>query len=255
MIVPRIIPCLLLRGSGFVKTRRFKNPVYLGDCFNTVRLFNEKEADELLILDIDATPERRRPRFEFLQNLASECFMPLAYGGGVTTVADMRRLYALGIEKVCLNTAAIAQPELVREAAREFGSQSVIVAIDVRGGLWGGKRAVTHCGRQSTAFDPVAAAKRAEELGAGEILVNSIDRDGEMTGYDLDLLRSVTEAVTVPVIACGGAGSAADLRAALSEGGAAAAAAGSMFVFNGPHRAVLISYPRPETILAGLSAS
>jgi cyclase len=250
MMLPRIIPCLLLRGSGFVKTRRFRNPVYLGDCFNTVRLFNEKEADELLILDIDATPEKRAPRFDFLRDLASECFMPLAYGGGVAAIADMRRLFSIGIEKVAINTAAVLQPELIRQAAAEFGSQSVIVAIDVRRQLWSGNRVAVRCGRQVTTLDPVAAATRAEELGAGEILLTSVDRDGMMTGYDLDTLRRVTSAVSIPVIACGGAGSVADLRSALTVGGAAAAAAGSLFVFNGPHRAVLFSYPQTATLLA-----
>lgn len=245
----RIIPTLLLRGTGFVKTRSFKDPVYLGDCFNTVRLFNEKEADELMILDITATPQNRPPNFELLRDLASECFMPLAYGGGIRNADDMRLLFKDGFEKVSLNTEAVRNPQLVRDASNEFGSQSVIVSIDVRRKLFGRYETFTHGGRQGTGVDPVTAAQRAADLGAGEILLTSIDRDGAMAGYDLELIRKVADAVSVPVIACGGAGSLADFGEAIRKGGASAVAGGSFFVFEGKHRAVLIKYPADKAAL------
>jgi len=239
----RIIPCLLLRGRGFVKTRRFKDPVYLGDCFNTVRLFNEKEADELLVLDIDATPAGRPPDFALLHDLAGECFMPVAYGGGVRALEDMRRLFKAGFEKVSVNTAAMVDPGLVQAAAREFGSQSVIVAIDYRRRMLGRCEVYVRGGRQGTGMDPLAVARRAADMGAGEIILNSIDRDGTMAGYDLEVLRQVTDAVSVPVVASGGAGSLRDFHEAIHRGGASAAAAGSFFVFVGKRRGVLITYP------------
>jgi len=246
MSIIRIIPSLLLRGSGFVKTFCFKDPVYLGDCFNTLRLFNEKEADELMILDITATFEHRSPRFDFLRDLASECFMPLGYGGGIQSISDMRRLFSFGFEKLSLNTAAFKNPGMIKEAAREFGSQSVIVSIDFRKKFLGGYEVYVNGGRERTGFDPIQAAKLVEEMGAGEILLNSIDRDGTMQGYELEIIRKVADAVTIPVIACGGAGSLDDFKRAIHEGHASAVAAGSFFVFNGKHKAVLISYPAHE---------
>lgn len=239
----RIIPTLLLRGSGFVKTRNFKNAVYLGDCFNTVRLFNEKEADELMILDITATPEKKTINLELLRELASECFMPLTYGGGVRSLEDMRRLFRAGYEKVSLNSEAARNPQLIRDAALEFGGQSIIVSIDIRRRLFGRYEVFTNGGRLGTGLDPVTAAVRAAELGAGEILLGSIDCDGTMDGYDLGIMRKVSDAVPIPLIACGGAGSLHHFREAIQKGGASAVAAGSFFVFNGKHRAVLITYP------------
>lgn len=243
MSIVRIIPSLLLRGSGFVKTVRFKDPVYLGDCFNTLRLFNEKEADELMIFDITATLENRSPRFDFLRNLASECFMPLGYGGGIRSIDDMRRLFSAGFEKLSLNTTAFKNAGMIKEAAREFGSQSVIVSIDFRKKFLGGYEVYVNGGRERTGFDPIQTAMLAEEMGAGEILLNSIDRDGTMQGYELEIIRKVADAITIPVIACGGAGSLDDFKQAIHEGHASAVAAGSFFVFNGKHKAVLISYP------------
>jgi imidazole glycerol-phosphate synthase subunit HisF len=243
MTFVRVIPTLLLRGTGFVKTRHFKEPVYLGDCFNTVRLFNEKEADELMILVITATPKGTPPPFALLRDLASECFMPLAYGGGIRGLDDMRRLFNAGFEKVSLNTQAARTPQLIREAAREFGGQSVVVSIDVRRKMFGRYEVFINGGREGTGEDPVAVARRAADLGAGEILLNSIDRDGTMAGYDLDIIRKVADAVPVPLIACGGAGSLTDFHDAIHKGGASAVAGGSFFVFTGKHRAVLITYP------------
>lgn len=245
----RIIPSLLLRNRGFVKTRAFKDPVYLGDCFNTVRLFSEKEADELMILDIGATPDGRPPQFDLLYQLAGECFMPVGYGGGVRSIDDMARLFRSGFEKVAVNTAAVETPELIGQAAREFGSQSVVVSIDVRRKLFGRYEVCTKGGRQGTGLDPVTWSRRAADQGAGEILLTAIDRDGAMSGYDIELTRSVAESVPVPVVASGGAGNLADMRQVLREGKASAVAAGSLFVFQGKHRAVLITYPSQDQVM------
>lgn len=250
MIQTRVIPCLLLKGSGLVKTVRFKDPRYLGDPINIVRLFNDKEVDELVILDITATPEGRGPRMDLLATLTTECFMPLCYGGGVRTLDDMHALFSLGVEKVSLNTRALEDPALVTAAAERFGSQSVIVSMDVKRGLFGGQKVVVRAGKQKTGRDPVEYAVEMERRGAGELLLNSVDRDGTMEGYDLELIRRVTAAVSVPVVACGGAGSVADLGRAVNEGGASAAAAGSLFVYQGPHRAVLVNYPEPRALQA-----
>jgi cyclase len=249
MSIPRVIVSMLLRGNGFVKTRRFDEPVYLGDCFNTLRLFNEKEADELMVLDIAATREGRPPRVEFLRELASECFMPLGYGGGIQRLEEMRRLYNAGFEKLSINTLAFRNPGVVREATREFGSQSVVVWIDYRRKLFGKNEVYVSGGKDATGVDAVTFAQRAEEMGAGELVLNSIDRDGMMQGYDLEIIRKVADAVSVPVIACGGAGSLADFRGAIDEGHASGVAAGSFFVFTGRHRAVLITYPSHDSIL------
>lgn len=243
MTYTRIIPTLLLRGTGFVKTSNFKNPVYLGDCFNTVRLFNEKEADELMILDITATPEKKPINFDLLRDLASECFMPLSYGGGIRSMEDMSQLFRAGFEKVSLNTEAARNPQLIRDASREFGEQSIVVSIDIKRKLFGGYEVYVNGGREGIGMDPVTAAMRAVEYGAGEILLNSIDRDGTMSGYDLEIIRKVADAVPVPLIASGGAGSLSHFREAIRKGGASAVAAGSFFVFSGKHRAVLITYP------------
>jgi cyclase len=248
MVIPRAIPCLLLRGNGFVKTVRFRDPTYLGDPVNIVRIFNDKEVDEVIVLDITATTERRPPRFDFVAGLASECFMPLCYGGGVSTVEEMRALFARGVEKVAVNTRAVETPELLRAAADAFGSQSIVVGIDVKRSWLGRRQVVTQAGRRGTGLDPVEHARRVEALGAGEILLTCVERDGTMDGYDLDLIRSVTSAVSIPVIAAGGAGRLEDLGAAVREGGAAAAAAGSLFVFQGRNRAVLVNYPEPAEL-------
>lgn len=243
MIQTRVIPCLLLRNQGLVKTVRFSEPKYLGDPINIVRIFNDKEVDELVFLDITATLEKKEPPYELLERITSECFMPLCYGGGVRDIATMTRLYAMGIEKVALNTAAVENPQLVADAAEIFGSQSVIVSIDAKKKLFGGYEVYTNGGRKATGLAPLQHAKEMTRRGAGEILLNSIDRDGTMKGYDLALVRSVSAEVEVPVVACGGAATIDDLSAVVNEAGASAAAAGSMFVFQGPHRAVLISYP------------
>ena len=246
-----MIPCLLLDGGGLVKTVRFKSPRYLGDPLNAVRIFNEKEVDELLLLDIRAWRGAGSIAWELVGKIATECFMPVCYGGGVTTLDQFRRLFAGGVEKVAINTAALERPELIGAAAREFGSQAVVVAIDVRKRFFGGAGAVSRGGSRWSGKDPVAWAREAEQAGAGELLLTSVDRDGTRRGYDLELVRAVTAAVRIPVIACGGAGSLTDLRAAL-DAGASAMAAGSLFVFHGPHQAVLITYPERRELEACL---
>ena len=244
------MPCLLLRSRGLVKTVRFKDPSYVGDPINTVRIYNEKEVDELIFLDITATVENRRPQFELIEEIANECFMPFCYGGGVRRIEDMERLFYLGAEKVAVNSYAHENPELIREAANRFGSQSIIASIDARKGILGKYKVRTHGGSKTSRMDPVTCAQRMAELGAGEILLTSIDRDGTFEGYDLELIRRVTEAVHVPVIACGGAGKIEDFGLAVNEGGASAVAAGSMVVYQGAHRAVLINFPTKVALKA-----
>ena len=231
---------------------RFRNPTYVGDPTNAVRIFNDKEVDELAFLDITASRENREPQFELLARMTSECFMPLCYGGGVRTIQTMRKLFALGIEKIAVNTAAVERPEFVREAADIFGSSSIVVSIDARKRRLSGYEVVAMGGERRTGLDPARFAAEMEEKGAGEVLLNSVDRDGTMSGYDLDLTRMVSSAVGIPVIACGGAGSLGDLGKVISQGGASAAAAGSLFVFHGPHRAVLITYPSQMQLKAAL---
>lgn len=244
---PRVIPVLLLRGRGLYKTVKFKDPTYVGDPMNTIRLFNEKEANELVLLDIAATAEGRGPNFDFIQDLASECFMPFAYGGGITTVDQIKRLFFLGAEKAVINAAAIERPGLIDDGARTFGSQSIVVSIDARKKLLGGYEVCTHSGTKGRGRKPAEFAREMESRGAGEILITAIDRDGTMSGYDLDLVREVAAAVSVPVIACGGAGKAEHFPQAIAAG-ATAVSAGSYFVFQGKHRAVLISYPNESEL-------
>ncbi len=246
--LPRVIPCLLISGGGVVKTVRFRNPTYVGDPINILRIFNDKEVDEILVLDIDATPNRRGPNFEFIEEFASECFMPMAYGGGVRCAVDAERLFAAGVEKVCINTAAVQNPELIRQLSNAFGSQSIVVSLDVRTAFRGRRLLYAKGGRKKTRQRVVEFAKCVEQLGAGEILINSIDRDGTWAGYDLELITMVSETVGIPVIASGGAGSLADFCKAIQTGGASAVSAGSLFVFQGPHRAVLVTYPNRTTL-------
>ena len=249
MLQTRAIPCLLLKGDGLVKTVGFRQPKYVGDPINAVKLFNDLCVDELVFLDITATPERREPDYERVRAIAGEAFMPIGYGGGVTRIEQARRLFKVGVEKVLLTSAALERPAFITELASEFGSQSIVVGMDVKKDWLGRHRLRSRCGTARTAWSPVDFAREAAQRGAGEMLLNSIDRDGAQTGYDLELIQSVSSAVTVPVVACGGAGSVQDLRAAVLSG-ASAAAAGSLFVFRGPHRAVLINYPSAEELSA-----
>jgi cyclase len=248
MWLPRIIPCLLLDGNGLVKTRKFKDPTYVGDPINAIKIFNDKRVDELIFLDIAASREGNEPNYALLEKLASECFMPLCYGGGIRDAAQARRIIGLGIEKVSVNAAAIENSQLIGAIAAELGASSTVAAVDVRCNWLGHYRVYNAARRKLTDLDPVAHVSALVRAGAGEVLINDADRDGEQKGYDLSLVRAICGAVDVPVIACGGAGSLVDMRAAIHDGGASAAAAGSLFVFKGRHRAVLINYPSQDQI-------
>jgi len=245
----RVIPVLLLSNNGFVKTTRFKDPIYLGDPFNIVKIFNEKEVDEILILDINASPVGKSPNFDFLAGIAGECFMPLAYGGGVKTLDDISMLTSLGFEKVCINTSAIQNPKLVEEAAKRFGSSTILVAMDVKKNLFGQYDIFTKNGKEKKGLDPVKQAKHYESLGAGELLVNSIDRDGVMGGYDVKIMKHISSSVSIPVVACGGAGNTNHLSEGVHKGGVSAVSAGSMFVFQGKLRGVLITMPTEDELI------
>ena len=246
---PRMIPVLLLSGTGLYKTVGFDQRTYLGDPINIVRIFNEKEVDELCILDIDATRESRPPDYAYLTRLAEECFMPVSYGGGVRGLDEARRIIGGGFEKVVVNSRLAEAPEVVGDIAQVFGAQAVIASIDVRRCDDGRPMAWSHGASRPIGQDPVALARRLAGMGAGEILLTAVDRDGTMRGYDLDLVRSVADAVDVPVIACGGARSLDDLVAVVLDGHASAAAAGALFVFYGRRRGVLINPPTTEAFL------
>jgi len=246
MLRPRITPCLLVHEGGLVKTIGFKDPKYVGDPINAVKIFNEKEADELIVLDIDATVNKVEPDFKLIARLAAECRMPLCYGGGVRTVQQAKKIIGLGVEKVALSAAVLEDPTLITRIAEEIGSQSVVVVLDVKKRLLGKEYDVwTHNGRKNTKKSVLDVALDAQARGAGEIVVNSIENDGQMKGYDLALAKRVRETVRIPMTFLGGAGSLADLGKLIEACGVVGAAAGSLFVFKGAYRAVLISYPGP----------
>lgn len=257
MLRPRIIPCLLVHDKGLVKTVRFGDPKYVGDPVNAVRIFNEKEVDELVVLDIDATVRGAEPDYAMIRNLAAECRMPLCYGGGIKNLEQAVRIIKMGVEKVALSSAAVADLDRVRGIARHVGSQSVVAVLDVkRDERKGTYEVFTHNATRATGLDPVEFARRLEEAGIGEITINAIDRDGVMKGYDLDLVRRVRAAVTVPMTVLGGAGSLQDIDALVREFGIIGAAAGSLFVFKGVYRAVLINYPsRAQKAALGTGAA
>jgi cyclase len=246
MLLPRIIPCLLVKNGGLVKTVRFGDPKYVGDPINAVKIFNEKETDELIVLDIDATAHGVEPNFKMIAHLAVECRMPLCYGGGVKTVEQAKRIIGLGVEKVALSSAAIEHPDLISQIAREVGSQSVVVVLDVKRSPRSREYDVwTHNGRRNTGLEAMELATKVEARGAGEIVINSIDNDGLMAGYDLELARQVRRAIHIPMTVLGGAGTLADLGKVIAICGIVGVAAGSLFVFKGTYRAVLINYPDP----------
>lgn len=252
MGVPRIIPVLLLKNKGLVKTVRFSDPKYVGDPINAVRIFNEKEVDELIFLDITATSEKRKPNFEYLEKIAGECFMPLCYGGGITSLSDIRKIINLGVEKVSINSFAYSNQSFIKEAANEFGSSTIVVSVDVKKNLWGKYVIALNNGKTLTKTDPIEYVRIIEEMEAGEILLNSVERDGVMNGYDLDLISKISGSVKIPVVACGGAKDLDDFKNAL-KAGASALAAGSMFVFHGKLKAVLISYPSQKDLKSTFS--
>ena len=244
MLHPRIIPCLLVHNKGLVKTVRFQNPKYVGDPINAIKIFNEKEVDELTVLDIDATAEGREPDYKMIENLAVECRMPLCYGGGIKKVEQALRILSLGVEKVAISSVALENPEIISKIAVQVGNQSVVVVLDAKKGAFGRKYTVyTANGTNKTGKRVDELAQEMEKRGAGEIVINSIDRDGVMQGYDLDLVDKVREVVSIPLTVLGGAGSLDDVGALIEKYGIIGASAGSLFVFKGKYRAVLINYP------------
>lgn len=244
MLRSRITPCLLVHKKGLVKTTNFKDSKYVGDPLNAVKIFNEKEVDELIVLDIDATVEQRGPDFELIQNLAIECRMPFCYGGGVTTVEQAKKIISLGAEKVAISSAAIKNPSLLKEIGLAVGTQSVVVVLDVKKkGILGNYEIFTHNGKIATGIKLIEFLKILNEIGIGEIVINSIENDGKMTGYDFKLFDIVREMTSMPMTILGGAGSLNDIKLAIAKYKTIGVAAGSLFVFNGKYRAVLISYP------------
>ena len=240
---PRIIPCLSIIDTDLVKTTQFREPRYLGDPVNAVKIFNDKGVDELCVLDIRASVNHEKPRMDYLKDIASEAFMPLSYGGGITTLDEIKEIFHIGYEKVILNTSAFQNNGLIEKAAQAAGSQSIVVSIDYKTEMFGKRNCYISSGTRKVKLTPVQAAKTAENLGAGELLLNAISRDGMMDGYDLHTIREVADAVSIPVIASCGAGKTGDIKAALEEGHAHAVAAGSLFVYYGEEKAVLINFP------------
>jgi len=243
MLRTRVIPVLLLRDESLVKTVRFGNFTYVGDPCNTLRIFNELEVDELLFLDITATRERRGPNLKVLSDIANECFMPLGYGGGVQTLDQAKSIFDIGFEKVAINSFAVERPEFISELAKHYGNQAVIASIDVKKGFFRKNLVRTRSGRSPTQLEPVAWAKELESRGAGEILLTSIDKEGTWDGFYLELVKSVTDAVNIPVIAHGGAGSIRDIAQVVQVSGASAVALGSMVVFQKKGMGVLVNFP------------
>lgn len=248
MFLPRLIPVMLLKGKGLVKTVKFNNPRYIGDPINAVKIFNDLKSDELIFLDTTASKENRCISLDLVKDIGDEAFMPFAVGGGISNLTQIEQILKSGAEKVVLNTNAVLIPELITDSAKTFGSQSIVVCMDVKKDLWGKYRLYIKDGAQKTQKDPINFAEIAEESGAGEIMINSIDRDGMMSGYDINLIRSVAEKVSIPVIACGGAGTLNHMLEAYVHGKAHALAAGSLFVYHGSRRAVLINYPEKNEI-------
>lgn len=258
MLRPRVIPCLLVHEGGLVKTVGFKAPKYVGDPINAVKIFNEKEADELVVLDIDATVNGAEPNYKMIANLAAECRMPLCYGGGVRSAEQAKKIICLGVEKVALSSAAIENPGLIKQIADEIGRQSVVVVLDVKKRMLSKEYDVfIHNGKKNTKRSVIEVATQAEALGVGEIVINSIDNDGQMKGYDLGLAKKIRDVVNIPITFLGGAGSLDDIGALIRTCGVVGASAGSLFVFKGVYKAVLINYPsvvqRDELIRSSLS--
>lgn len=246
MLRPRIIPSLLLQDNGLVKTVNFKNPKYVGDPINAVKIFNEKEVDELAIFDIDATARGIEPNYSLIERIANQSRMPLCYGGGVKTIEQAQRIFGLGIEKIALSSAVLQNPQLITDIADRVGSQSVIVVLDVKKKLLGGYEVFTHNGKKSTGINPFKFIEQAQELGAGEIIINSIDQDGVMKGYDISLIDKAREKTSLPMTVLGGAGNLDDIKKVIEKHKIIGVAAGSLFVFKGIYKAVLINYPAKQ---------
>jgi len=247
MLKHRVIPALLLRNGGLVKTMQFKDPKYVGDPINAIRIFNDKEVDELMVMDITASKEQREPNYPLIEQFAGECFMPLAYGGGIRSVAQARRLFSLGIEKICLQTAALENPSLISKLVNQFGSQSVMVSVDIKKN-WLGKPKLYHSATgKLLETEWIGKLHEFVSEGAGEVLLNAVNKDGMLTGPDLSIIEQASLAIDVPLIALGGVSSLADIKACV-DAGASAVAAGAFFVYHGPHRAVLITYPKYQKL-------
>lgn len=242
MFRPRVIPVLLLKGEGLVKTKKFKDERYIGDPINAVKIFNDLEADELVFLDIMASKEKRMISLDFVREVGEEAKMPFAVGGGIKTIKDIISVINAGAEKVILNTAALNDLNFIKDAADTFGSSTIVVCIDISKNFLGKQKVKSHSGLPVIIEDPVVFAQQIEKAGAGEIIIQSIDRDGLMDGYDLDILKQISSSVTIPVVALGGAGNLNHLLEAMSKSGVSALAAGSMFVYHGPRRGILVNY-------------
>jgi imidazole glycerol-phosphate synthase subunit HisF len=247
MILPRVIPVLLLQNRGLVKSVNFKDNKYIGDPINAVRIFNEKEVDELCLLDIEASKHGKEPDYKFIEEIGSEAFMPFAYGGGITNLEQAKRILKLGAEKLILNTVLFSNVNLVRDIANHVGSQSVVASIDIKKNMWGKYTVYSHAMKKNMAIDILTFIDELVEAGIGELLINSVDLDGKMEGLDITLIQRISQIVNVPLIACGGVGNLEHIKNGVCSG-ADAVAAGSMFVFHGKHKAVLINYPEREKL-------
>ena len=247
MIYKRIIPSLLLSNGGLVKTTNFKNPKYVGDPINAIRIFNEKEVDELLVLDIDASRKKKPPNYSLIEEFASECFMPLAYGGGISSCEQASKLFQIGVEKIVIQTAIFKNSNLLKELVCEFGSQSIVASVDIITNFWGNTVLYSYVKKNKLKMPWLQFAEKSVKAGVGEILLNSVDKDGTMQGMDLNSIKTACSNLEVPIVAVGGVGSLSDIKEAFKVG-ASAVSAGSFFVFNGPHKAVLITYPSPEDV-------
>ena len=243
MLRPRIIPCLLVHNKGLVKTIKFKDSKYIGDPINAVRIFNEKGADELIILDIDASFKNIEPDYKMIDNLATECRMPLCYGGGIKTIEQAQKIFSLGVEKIAISSAAIQDSKIVSKIALNVGSQSVVIVLDIKRQSSGNYELFINNGKTATGLNPFDFAKKMQDFGAGEIVINSIDNDGCMNGYDMKLVNDIRKIITLPLTVLGGAGKMEDIGDLINKYGIIGAAAGSLFVFKGKYKAVLINYP------------
>jgi len=248
MLQKRVIPCLLLHKGGLYKTERFKKPTYIGDPINAIKIFNEKEVDELMFIDIDASSQGREPNYKIIEDIASECFMPLCYGGGIKTLDQMKKIYTLGVEKISISSQVINEPSFIKNASNIFGRQSIVVTLDIKKDFWGNKKIFINNGKKNTKLNYIDFIKKIEKLGVGEIVINSIDNDGMMNGYDIKLLKEIKENINIPLIALGGAGNLEHLSEAFSIAKVDAVACGSMFVYKGALKGILISYPTYEKI-------
>lgn len=247
MLQTRVIPVLLLKGKGLVKTEKFKNPKYVGDPVNAIKIFNEKEVDELVFLDILASKNKIEPNYKLIKDFASECFMPVCYGGGINNIEQIKKIFSLGVEKIAINSHSLASLALVKEASGIYGSQSIVAAVDVKKSLFGKYQVYNHAKAKKSRHELIEFVKMLEQSGAGELLINNVDRDGTQIGYDFELLKTIFDSTNLPVVGCGGAGSFEDFRKA-KDIGISGCGVGSMFVFFGTHRAVLISYPEYEKL-------